>query len=230
MGLSAVFLLLLLAIAGLWIYIQWQANRAWRTDTVTTRLPPDRAEDLVDTTLSGMWWRPTVGPGQINRRRRAPREEMRITFSVNVAPVEGGQGSTVSMWMGEAIETIRRRGIFRFRSVDGAAIAIRTKRKLTRRLLRAEAALAPATVERQTDANSTAVPAPDTASGPSWQEAALPPAASPPTYIEHTQRPQPIPELVIEPLVPEPIEMVPPAATTPPRARPHSRTTTANTS
>jgi hypothetical protein len=93
-----VFILVILAFAGILVWQFIETRNALATTSVLTRHTPDETAQIIESAFGGprsVLWTNDRGPGTMNKRRRGYKRG--ITMSIDIQPQPDGR-TQVSMW------------------------------------------------------------------------------------------------------------------------------------
>jgi len=94
---SAIFLILILLLVGLFALSFWNSARAKRQHETVVTLSPARARQVIESTFSKVFWADVDGPGDINKRRRTVNDSG-ATVSIDISQTADGN-TLVQAWM-----------------------------------------------------------------------------------------------------------------------------------
>lgn len=94
---SAIFLILILLLVGLFALGLWNSARAKRQHETVVTLSPARARQVIESTFSKVFWADVDGPGDINKRRRTVNDSG-ATVSIDISQTPDGN-TLVQAWM-----------------------------------------------------------------------------------------------------------------------------------
>ncbi|WP_404290720.1 hypothetical protein [Glutamicibacter arilaitensis] len=96
---DAIFLVLIIAITGLFVLGYWQSSLAKKEHETVVGLSRARATEIVESSFGGLLWADVHGLGDINKKRRSFNDSG-ATISVKISTTDDGKTHVVA-WMSE---------------------------------------------------------------------------------------------------------------------------------
>lgn len=97
MDAGAIFLLLVLALIGLFVWQIIVTSQAKQQRETKVKLSPARVADIAEQCFPGLLWKDWQGPGDINKRRRSANDSGPVV-SVDISRLADGS-THVTVWM-----------------------------------------------------------------------------------------------------------------------------------
>jgi hypothetical protein len=159
-----VFILVILAFAGILVWQFIETRNALATTSVLTRHTPDETAQIIESAFGGprsVLWTNDRGPGTMNKRRRGYKRG--ITMSIDIQPQPDGR-TQVSMWASRYMQ-------YMFVLANMAGVVNRRKKAIALLLMEPAGQPSPVAAGQQAPvaAAQPSYPAPDQIADPHYQ-------------------------------------------------------------